>query len=82
MRIKLRGSIPSASNPPSGCRFHTRCPLYLGDICRLQAPPWQETEAGNKYRCHIAPAELERDERELRQTGTGRYAPLEDQTAS
>jgi peptide/nickel transport system ATP-binding protein len=69
-RIKLRGAIPSPSNPPSGCRFHTRCPLYLGDICKAEAPPWHVTEAGNKYRCHIPPAELEGAERQLRETGT------------
>jgi peptide/nickel transport system ATP-binding protein len=68
-RIKLRGTIPSPSDPPSGCRFHTRCPLYLGDICKAEAPPWYETDAGNRYRSHIPPAELEAAERQLRETG-------------
>jgi peptide/nickel transport system ATP-binding protein len=68
-RIKLHGAIPSPSNPPSGCRFHTRCPLYLGDICRQQEPPWHKTAAGNQYRCHIPPDELEAKERRLRETG-------------
>ncbi|HEX8918302.1 MAG TPA: oligopeptide/dipeptide ABC transporter ATP-binding protein, partial [Chloroflexota bacterium] len=69
-RIKLRGAIPSPSNPPSGCRFHTRCPLYLGDICKLKEPPMFQTEAGNQYRCHIPPDELKEKELRLRETGT------------
>jgi oligopeptide/dipeptide ABC transporter ATP-binding protein len=67
-RIKLRGTMPSPSNPPTGCRFHTRCPLYLGDVCRLQEPPWYKTEAGNQYRCHIPPDELRTAELRLRET--------------
>ncbi|MBW0004849.1 MAG: ABC transporter ATP-binding protein [Hyphomicrobiales bacterium] len=61
-RIKLSGTMPNPANPPSGCRFHTRCPRYLGDICREREPPWQvnREEDGNshRYRCHIPPAEL------------------------
>lgn len=68
-RVRLHGAIPSPSNPPSGCRFHTRCPLYLGDICKNQEPPWQHTEAGNQYLCHIPPDELLAKELHLRETG-------------
>ena len=57
-RIKLTGPIPSPIDPPSGCRFHTRCPRFLGDVCETQEPPWQEDSGGHRYRCHIAPAEL------------------------
>jgi peptide/nickel transport system ATP-binding protein len=57
-RIKLTGALPSAAEPPSGCRFHTRCPRFLGDVCATQEPPWQQAEGGNRYRCHIPPAEL------------------------
>ncbi len=57
-RIKLTGSLPSAAEPPSGCRFHTRCPRFMGDVCATQEPPWQQAEGGNRYRCHIPPAEL------------------------
>lgn len=81
MRIKLRGTIPSPSNPPTGCRFHTRCPLYLGDICRAEAPPWQTTEAGNRYRCHIPPAELATAEQQLRERGTADISAVNDQIA-
>jgi peptide/nickel transport system ATP-binding protein len=66
-RVKLRGALPSPSSPPSGCRFHTRCPLYLGDICKLQEPPWQKTKAGNQYLCHIPPDELLVAELQLRE---------------
>ena len=57
-RIKLTGPIPSPIDPPTGCRFHTRCPRFLGDVCETQEPPWQEDSGGHRYRCHIAPAEL------------------------
>jgi peptide/nickel transport system ATP-binding protein len=57
-RIKLGGAMPSPSDPPSGCRFHTRCPRFLGDLCRDEAPPWQRDADGHQYRCHIPPGEL------------------------
>ena len=67
-RIRLKGAIPSPSNPPSGCRFHTRCHRFLGDVCRDVEPPWQDAPDGNRYRCHIPPDELEPAQRELEQT--------------
>lgn len=39
--VRLHVSVSSSLGIPSGCRFHPRCPRYLGDICRLQAPPWR-----------------------------------------
>ncbi len=57
-RIRLEGEIPSASNPPSGCVFHTRCPRKLGAICEEKEPPFVEEEAGHSLRCHIPLAEL------------------------
>jgi peptide/nickel transport system ATP-binding protein len=65
-RIKLTGPIPSPIDPPSGCRFHTRCPRLLGDVCRTQEPPWQEDAGGHRYRCHIPPAELTAAQAEAR----------------
>ena len=59
-RIRLSGSIPNPANPPSGCRFHTRCPRLIGEICLSQAPPWQKDGAGHSYRCHIPPEDLRR----------------------
>ncbi|HSL64284.1 MAG TPA: ABC transporter ATP-binding protein, partial [Gaiellaceae bacterium] len=57
-RITLYGPLPSPSRPPTGCRFHTRCPRFLGDVCRTVEPPWQEDGSGHRYRCHIAPGDL------------------------
>jgi peptide/nickel transport system ATP-binding protein len=57
-RIKLSGVLPSASDVPSGCAFHTRCPRVLGEVCRTQDPPWQADAEGHRYRCHIPADEL------------------------
>jgi peptide/nickel transport system ATP-binding protein len=57
-RIPLHGSMPSLSDPPTGCRFHTRCHRTLGDVCVNEVPPFQEAADGHTYMCHIAPAEL------------------------
>jgi peptide/nickel transport system ATP-binding protein len=40
-RVALRDSPPTGPRIPSGCRFHPRCPRYLGDICRTVEPPWR-----------------------------------------
>ena len=52
-RIIMEGDVPSAYNPPSGCKFHTRCP-YATDRCRQEAPVLQEVEKGHKAACHRA----------------------------
>jgi peptide/nickel transport system ATP-binding protein len=59
-RIRLEGEIPSASSPPSGCVFHTRCPRYLGDVCKTVEPPLAEPEPGHAIKCHIPIDELRR----------------------
>ena len=59
-RIKLEGEIPSASDPPSGCVFHTRCPRKWGTICETEEPPLAEVEPGHLMRCHIPVEELRR----------------------
>ena len=51
--IRLEGDIPSARDIPSGCRFHTRCPRFLGDICVNEEPPWRDAGNGHHIRCHI-----------------------------
>ena len=58
-RIRLDGEVPSSINPPSGCPFHTRCPRYIGDICKSEFPPMQESRDGKKILCHIPLEELE-----------------------
>ena len=57
-RIVLEGSIPSPSDPPGGCRFHTRCHRRLGTLCSTEAPPWRDLGGGHQYRCHIPGDEL------------------------
>lgn len=59
-RIRLQGEIPSASNPPAGCVFHTRCPRKLGSICETVEPPAAEAAPGHVLRCHIPFADLAR----------------------
>jgi peptide/nickel transport system ATP-binding protein len=51
--VHLEGEIPSPINPPSGCRFHTRCP-YVQDICKTDIPQWQEIENEHFVSCHFA----------------------------
>jgi len=58
--IRLEGDVPSALNPPAGCRFHNRCPRRTamlpdgGLICTQQEPPGQDAGAGHRIFCHIA----------------------------
>ncbi|MSO91856.1 MAG: ABC transporter ATP-binding protein [Rhodospirillales bacterium] len=59
-RIRLQGPIPSPTDPPSGCVFHTRCPRKIGTICETAMPPWREGVSGRRYCCHIEPEELRR----------------------
>lgn len=51
-RIILKGDIPSPANPPSGCKFHTRCSECM-DICSKVAPNYIEYENGHKVACHL-----------------------------
>lgn len=56
--IRLSGNVPSALNPPSGCRFHTRCPRRNllpdgGQICETQIPTWHQVEGEHRILCHI-----------------------------
>ncbi len=50
-RIVLQGEMPSALDPPPGCRFHTRCP-YMIDRCRIEVPQLLADGAGHATACH------------------------------
>ncbi|MDO4192082.1 MAG: ATP-binding cassette domain-containing protein [Erysipelotrichaceae bacterium] len=52
-RIILQGDLPSPANPPSGCRFHTRCPLATAK-CSGEVPAKYEVEPGHFVQCHFA----------------------------
>ncbi|RIV28707.1 dipeptide ABC transporter ATP-binding protein [Alicyclobacillaceae bacterium I2511] len=51
-RIILQGDLPSPANPPSGCPFHTRCPVAV-DKCRQEVPVWREVQSGHHVACHL-----------------------------
>ncbi len=53
-RIILKGDVPSAANPPSGCHFRTRCPL-AEEICAIERPQFNEIYAGHFAACHMVP---------------------------
>lgn len=51
-RIILKGDIPSATKPPSGCKFHTRC-AHATEICKSEVPILKEVSPGHKVACHL-----------------------------
>jgi len=51
-RVVLQGDIPSPTNPPSGCVFHTRCPLAK-DICRVEKPAFKPAAPDHYVACHL-----------------------------
>ncbi|MEB3369576.1 ABC transporter ATP-binding protein [Saccharopolyspora mangrovi] len=53
-QILLTGDLPSPANPPSGCRFHTRCPWRQAERCDTERPVLRELEPGHRVACHYA----------------------------
>jgi oligopeptide transport system ATP-binding protein len=52
-RVILTGEVPSPVNPPSGCHFHTRCPIAV-DRCKVEAPSLRTIAPGHQASCHFA----------------------------
>ena len=52
-RIILTGDVPSPVNPPSGCRFHTRCPVAI-EKCKTEDPAWRDAGNNHWVACHVA----------------------------
>ncbi|MEU7279403.1 oligopeptide/dipeptide ABC transporter ATP-binding protein [Streptomyces sp. NPDC045431] len=57
-RILLHGDLPSPADPPTGCRFHTRCPWKQDTLCATDRPELRDVGGGHKVACHFA-AEIE-----------------------
>ena len=51
-RVVVRGEVPSPLNPPSGCRFHPRCPVAM-PVCSDERPVFQELEPGHWVACYL-----------------------------
>jgi oligopeptide transport system ATP-binding protein len=51
-RIPLEGDVPSPINPPSGCKFHTRC-FMAEDICKKDCPQFREIDKEHFVACHL-----------------------------
>jgi len=58
-RIILPGDVPSPINPPSGCRFHTRC-LYAQPSCKVNEPPFADIGGGHYLACPVQPFKHQR----------------------
>jgi len=52
LQMEIRGEVPSAINPPPGCRFNPRCP-YAEGVCSVEDPPLLEIEASREVACHF-----------------------------
>ncbi|GAA3403634.1 ABC transporter ATP-binding protein [Paenibacillus hodogayensis] len=61
-RIILKGDLPSPVDPPTGCRFHTRCPACM-EVCKLKEPVFREVEPGHQVACHLYDEEIMKNEK-------------------
>lgn len=63
----MEGDVPSPTKPPSGCCFHTRCPVAM-KVCSERVPEWREIEPGHELACHLFDKNLSEADRQARQT--------------
>ncbi len=61
-KVVLAGEIPSASNPPTGCPFSTRCPYMIDGVCNVEAPPVKKMATGHSITCHLDESALRKME--------------------
>ncbi len=52
-RIMLQGDVPNPIRPPTGCRFHTRCPIRQLPLCSTEVPELKDTGKGHQVACHL-----------------------------
>ena len=52
-RIALQGDVPSPIHPPSGCHFHTRCPIARKGLCDVEKPQLKQSSEGHWVSCHL-----------------------------
>ncbi|MGB9641221.1 MAG: dipeptide ABC transporter ATP-binding protein [Anaerolineales bacterium] len=58
--VRLYGRVPSAVHPPSGCRFHTRCPFKIGEICETEEPLLRNLGETHFIACHLSDEDMYR----------------------
>ena len=61
-RIILNGDLPSPAAPPTGCRFHTRCP-FAEEQCKNEIPEWRQVQTNHWVACHFAPFDMDTSDR-------------------
>ncbi|MBR1154429.1 ABC transporter ATP-binding protein [Bradyrhizobium sp. JYMT SZCCT0428] len=52
-RVRLSGEVPNPISPPTGCHFHTRCPIAQFPLCKSEAPPLKQSADGHWVACHF-----------------------------